>query len=168
VSLNWLPKRHAAPATRGRARGGDTGGDRPPNPKPDQTRSPSPNQSPTGRGFPSPSPRKSPIGFGSKSPSPRESPIGFGPESTSPRGSPIFFYPRARVHGRVRFRWTWESDGLNQEPGSKKSDSLCASLTVRGGVIGPGSCAASRLVVVRPVGAAPVGASTVARGVASG
>jgi hypothetical protein len=71
-----------------------------PDPNPDQTRSPSPNQSPTGRGSPSPSPRKSPIGFGPKSPSPRESPIGFGPKSPSPRRSPIFVYPRVRASPR--------------------------------------------------------------------
>jgi hypothetical protein len=86
-------------------RGGRAGGGRPPDPKPDQTRSPSPNQSPTGCGSPSPSPRKSPIGFGPRSPSPRESPIGFGPRSPSPRKSPIPL--------NLRARWT-------QESGSKK------------------------------------------------
>jgi hypothetical protein len=82
------------------------GGTRPPNSKPDQTRCPSPNQSPTGREPESPSPRRSPICFGPGSPSPRRSPICFGPESPSPspRGSPISVGLRSPMDSGVQIQ----------------------------------------------------------------
>ena len=75
-----------------RLRGGEA---RPRISKPEQTRSPSPNQSPTGRGSKSPSPRRSPIRFGPRSPSPPESPTRFGSKSPGPRKSPTFFLSKS-------------------------------------------------------------------------
>jgi hypothetical protein len=101
-----------SPKAQCRLRGGGT---RPPNPKPEQTRSPSPNQSLTARGPQSPSPRKSPICFGPESPGPRKSPNCLGPGSPSPReASPISVGPESPMDPRAR---------------SKTNRTLCASLT---------------------------------------
>jgi hypothetical protein len=104
-----------------------SGGTRPQNPKPEQARSPSPNQSPTGHGPQSPSPRRSPMCFRPQSPSPRGSPICFGPQSPSPRRSSCFFLlqspsprrspicfgpPEPESKGESDLLWTPESNGL--------------------------------------------------------
>jgi hypothetical protein len=117
VRPNWLPQRHAAPATRGRAGGANGGGAATkPQARPNQE-SESTEESDRARVPESESKEESDWLWTQESESTEEPDRVWTQEPESTEESD-FFYPGVRVHGRVRFRWTWES-------GSKKSDSVC-------------------------------------------
>jgi hypothetical protein len=117
VRLNWQPQRHAAGHSGG---GGARGGGRPqarpnqePESKPESDRARAPESESTGE-----SDR-----VRTQEPESTEEPDRVWTQEPESTEEPD--YPRVRVHGRARFRWTYESDGP-RSPGPKKSDSVCS------------------------------------------
>jgi hypothetical protein len=100
------------------------GGTRPPNPKPERTRSRSPNQSPIRARTPESGSKEEsdlPLDFGVRVQGRVR--FAFGLQSPSPRKSPICFTPESESKEEPDFRWTPESVGL-KSPIQNKSDSV--------------------------------------------